>query len=209
MTKPAKTRPVSNDDSLKKIITLTSNPPSSIYTPSDDSFLMLDAISRIPLTGKRVLDIGTGSGILALYSATRGGEVTASDIDHEALSHTRKAAAALGVQIKLQVSDLFSNIPERFDLMLFNPPYLPSAEISDRTVDGGANGTTLIDRFLIELPAHLNKKAEALLLLSSLNNPSSVRSRHRNLEFTTVARKALFFECLQVSRLRFRDDLTI
>ena len=170
---------------------------------------MIEAFARLPLGGSRVLDMGTGSGILGLYCAMHGAEVTASDIDEATVGQVSRAAEALGVKIDLRLSDLFSNIPDRFDLILFNPPYLPSVGANDRSVDGGPGGTVLIDRFLDQLPKHLGRRAEALLLLSSVNDPISVQLRHRKLEFSTVVRKSLFFEELQVLRVRLRDDLMI
>jgi len=153
--------------------------------------------------------MGTGSGILGLYCAMHGAEVTASDIDQATLVPVCRAAEALGVRIALRLSDLFSNIPDRFDLIVFNPPYLPSVGVDDRSVDGGPDGTMLVDRFLDELPNHLVSGAEALLLLSSLNEPVSVQLRHRKLRFSTVVSKPLFFEELQVLRVRLGDDLMI
>ena len=201
--------PAPDDAALKRILAMTNNAPSPIYRPRDDSFLMIDAIGHIPLNGRSVLDMGTGSGILGLYCALHGAKVTASDIDQAAIDQVGRAAEALGVQIDLRLSDLFCDIPNRFELILFNPPYLPSVDVNDRSVDGGPAGTRLVDRFLEELPRHLDPKAEALLLLSSLNDPASVQLRHRNVEFSTVATKSLFFEELQVLRVRLRDDLMV
>lgn len=201
--------PVGDDVALKRILATTNSGPSAVYAPSDDSFLMIDAIAPLQLNGRKVLDIGTGSGILGLYCAMRGAQVTASDVDELALEQVARNAEALGLQINLRLSDLFSDIPERFNLILFNPPYLPSAEINDRSVDGGHDGTMRVHRFLEELPSHFDRRAEALLLLSSINHPASVQFRHRNLKFSTVARKSLFFEELQVLRVRLRHDLTV
>jgi release factor glutamine methyltransferase len=198
-----------DDALLKRVLAVTRKPPSPIYAPSDDSLLMIDAIAQLPLSGKRVLDVGTGSGILALYCAMHGADVTAGDIDREAIEQASQAAVELGVQINACFSDLFSNIDARFDLILFNPPYLPSLEVADISTDGGPRGTMLVTRFLEELPSHFAHGAEAYLLLSSINDPPSVQLRHENLEFGVVARKTLFFEELQVLRVRLRDDLTI
>jgi release factor glutamine methyltransferase len=194
---------------LRKILSIANSVPASVYGPSDDSFLMIDVIARLPLNGKRVLDLGTGSGILALYCSMHGADVTASDVNEEAISEAGRTARILGVQMKLVVSDLFSNIQGRFDLILFNPPYLPSEGYGDRSVDGGPLGTTLIDRFLDRLSSHLNRNAETLLLLSTLNDPGSVQRRHGNFEFSTAATKRLFFEEIQVLRLRLGNDLAI
>lgn len=170
---------------------------------------MVQALATIPLGQKKVLDLGTGSGILGLYCAMRGADVTASDVDEVAVTEAGRAAKRLGVELKLLLSDLFSNVAGKFDLVLFNPPYLPSKDYEDRTVDGGPRGTLLTDRFLNDLPAHLEKGGESLLLFSSLNDAASVQLRHGNIEFTTVARRSLFFEELQVLRVRLRDDFVI
>jgi release factor glutamine methyltransferase len=213
MSRPEKEQQLNDqgppDATLKRILRLTSSVPSSVYAPSDDSFLMIEALAPLQLSHKRVLDMGTGSGILGLYCALQGADVTASDIDDCAIKEAKRAAETLGVPLKISVSDLFSNVPGRFDLILFNPPYLPSRVCEDRTIDGGPGGTMLTDRFLHALPAHFEGSGEALLMTSNLNDPSSLRLRHRSLEFLTVARRSLFFEELQVLRVRLRDNLAI
>ena len=183
--------------------------PPQVYAPGDDTFLMVDAIATLSVEGKSVLDLGTGSGILGLYCALRWAHVTAADLDELAIRHTADAARFLGVELKLIVSDLFSNIPAQFDLVLFNPPYLPSEGTHDATVDGGFEGRDLIIRFLEELPDHLRKGGTALLLLSSLNSPDTLRKSYSNFEFSTITTRAMFFEELQVLRLRLRNDLSI
>ena len=183
--------------------------PPQLYAPGDDTFLMVDAIATLSVEGKNVLDLGTGSGILGLYCALRCADVTAADIDELAMRRTADAARLLGVELKLVVSDLFSNIPSQFDLVLFNPPYLPSEGTLDGTVDGGPGGRDLIIRFLEELPGHLRKGGIALLLVSSLNSSNTVRNRYENFEFSTIAKRTLFFEELEVLRVRLRNDLSI
>jgi len=196
-----------DDKILRKILRAIVPTAGGIYSPSEDSFLMLDAISNIPVEKKEVLDVGTGSGILGLFCALRGAKVTATDVDETALVHVQKAAWTLGVSLNAVLSDLFSNVGGRFDLVLFNPPYLPSTALEDRTVDGGKRGVGLMRRFLETLPRHLKAGGSALLLLSSLNDPSLLIADHPDLDFSVTARRALFFEELQVLRLRFRDDI--
>jgi release factor glutamine methyltransferase len=197
------------DDVVKKILSVTNNVPPPTYAPSDDSLLMIEALANLQLNQMKVLDMGTGSGILGLYCSMHGADVTASDIDELAITEAGRAARTLGVTLKLLVSDLFSNIPGQFDLILFNPPYLPSKDCEDRSVDGGPEGTRLTNRFLNTLPTHLHRGAQALLMMSSLNDPASIQLRHRNFEFETVARRSLFFEELQVLRVRLRDNLAV
>ncbi len=192
---------------LKRVLQAIGNPPGEVYAPSDDSFLMISAIPTGNLAGKSVLDLGTGSGILGLYCALQGALVTLSDIDGIALQHAREAAKSLGVDLGTTESDLFSKVRESFDLVLFNPPYLPSVTVKDRAIDGGLMGADVIRRFLLELPNHLKKDGTALMLVSSMNDIPSLVQEYSEFEFSSVAKRPLFFEELQVLRVRFRDSL--
>jgi release factor glutamine methyltransferase len=198
-----------SNEILRKILAAMPSIPRRVYAPGDDTFLMVDAIGALSVEGKNVLDLGTGSGILGLYCALRYAHVTAADIDEMAIRQTADAARLLDVELKLVVSDLFSNIPSQFDVVLFNPPYLPSEGTHDGTVDGGSGGRDLIIRFLEELPYYLRKDGSALLLISSLNSPNILRKGYDNFAFSTIAKRAMFFEELEVLRVRFRNDLSI
>lgn len=191
---------------MGKIIRAIGPTPTSVYYPSDDSYLMLDALARFPLQGKKVLDIGTGSGVLALFCASHGAQVTATDIDVSSLRQAQDAAEVLGLKLETTLSNMFSEVHEQFNLVLFNPPYLPSSTIHDRTVDGGSGGTMLSERFLEELPSHLKRDGTALLLASSLNETACWPERYREFQFSVVARRSLFFEELQVLGIRFREN---
>jgi release factor glutamine methyltransferase len=196
------------DEVLRRVVEATSPIPSSVYSPREDSYLLLDAVKTIRVESRTVLDLGTGSGILGLYCALQGANVTIADIDSQAVQHVTEAAKRLGVELHAVTSDLFSNIPGRFNVILFNPPYLPSERLEDHTVDGGPEGRVMINRFLNELAGHLKKDGVAYLLVSSLNSPASVVEAYPEYEFVSVARKSLFFEELQVLCARLRNDLS-
>jgi release factor glutamine methyltransferase len=192
---------------VRKILRATGGAPSSVYSPSDDSYLMVDAIAKFPVGGKKVLDVGTGSGVLGLFCALRGAQVTATDVDDAALHQAQKAADMLGLSLQLVLSDLFSKVQGKFDLILFNPPYLPSSTVEDRTVDGGRRGMELSKRFLDGLASYLKREGTSLLLVSTLNHPESVIRAHPEFQLSVVATRSLFFEELQVLSVRFRDGL--
>lgn len=183
----------------------TRNAGATTYEPREDSFLMLEALAESSLHGLRVLDMGTGSGILAAYCARRGADVTASDIDIEAIRALQLTSDRMGISIKLVTCDLFSEIPERFDIVVFNPPYLPSSTIRDRTTDGGKHGTEVISRFLDELTQHLVGNGRGMLVVSSLNDPERLMMRHPGLSFRTVRERSLFFERLFVLEAKVRQ----
>jgi release factor glutamine methyltransferase len=193
-----------DDRILRKIMRAILPLPAGIYSPGDDTFLMLEALCSIPVEKKEVLDVGTGSGILGLFAALNGATVTATDTNKHALAHAREAAQTLGVSLNAVISDLFSSVKGRFDLVLFNPPYLPSSSVEDRAVDGGKQGASLTRRFLKNLKENLNSNGSALLLLSSQNNPGSLIAEHPEFDFSTVTKRPLFFEELQVLRVKPR-----
>ena len=175
------------------------------YAPSDDTFLMVDALSKIPLGDKEILDLGTGSGTLGLLCARRGAHATVADIDDSILRDVTRASRRLNLTIDSIRSDVFSHIRKRFDVILFNPPYLPSKQINDPAVDGGKRGRGFIDRFLGDLQLHLKYDGCALLLVSSLNDPSALVDRYHELSFSAVASRRLFFEELQVLLCKVRN----
>jgi release factor glutamine methyltransferase len=197
----------SESDILKRVLQAILPVPVGVYSPSEDSFLMLDAMSAIPVEGSKVLDVGTGSGILGLCCALRAASVTLTDIDNVSLLHAKKAADSLGVYVKTALSDLFSTVNGQFDLILFNPPYLTSNSLEDRTVDGGEKGAEIVVGFLENLQRHLEPEACVLLLTSSQNDPFSLIEQHPEFEFSTVARRTLFFEELQVLRVRSHGNV--
>jgi release factor glutamine methyltransferase len=148
----------------------------SVYGPRDDSFLIADQIYKLDLSGKDVLDLGTGSGILAIIAAKRGAEkVIATDVNSSALADARMNARIHGVEemIEFRNSDLFSDVNENFDLIISNPPYLPveKGEVLDdlaKAWDGGQDGRVFIDQFLAEFKSHLTPGGSYIIVHSSL-----------------------------------------
>ena len=119
-----------------------------------------------------VLDMGTGSGIQAVAAALKPDVeyVLAVDINPEAVEDAKERASKAGVISKMRflVSDLFTNVKERFDWIIFNPPYLPSeGDIEDLTWAGGENGGETIERFLEEATSHLMLGGSILMIVSS------------------------------------------
>lgn len=81
-------------------------------------------LSRQPLAKLRVLDLGTGSGVLALVCARKGAAVVAVDIHPEAVAIARRNATDNGLPLDVRLSDQFAAVAdERFDLVIVNPPY--------------------------------------------------------------------------------------
>ncbi|HDH27761.1 MAG TPA: methyltransferase, partial [Euryarchaeota archaeon] len=109
--------------------------------------------------------------------------------------------------LEVRKSDLFSNVSETFDLIVFNPPYLPTEEgepLDDVSLawDGGRSGRVVIDRFLAGLSGHLNPGGRVVTLGSSLSDFEKTISVLEGMGFqiSLVARRKLDFEELVVIR---------
>ena len=117
----------------------------------------------------RVLDVGTGSGVIALSLAAAWPEarVEAVDVSEEALALARENAARLGLaeRVTFSKSDLLENVADEFQLIVANLPYIAAAEISALArevqrdpmvaLTDGADGFSLIERLISDAPKHL------------------------------------------------------
>ncbi len=169
------------------------------YYPREDSELLEKAVEKYAF-GK-TLDLGTGSGLLGIVAAKKGAIVTFADIDEKALSDAKTNAKLNNICGKFVVTNLFSNIHERFNTIIFNPPYLYSKPLNKLkskriyALDGGIKGRELIDSFIKEYNKHVKKEHVVLMLESSLNDYEKDVTK---LNAEIVEEKNLFFEKLVV-----------
>lgn len=174
-----------------------------VYPVEEDTRLFLEAALAEIRAADRVLEVGTGSGHVAASLVRRATRVVALDIN----PHAAAAARSLGLEVVR--SDLLAGIRGPFDLVLFNPPYLPTdpAERLDDwleyALDGGSDGRRTIARFLGELDRILAGGGRALLLISTLTGPSEVAAlaRAAGLRGTVVLERRVEDETLMVLRL--------
>ncbi len=178
---------------------------SLIYSPSEDSYLIEKQVKKYS-KNKSVLDMGSGSGILAKTAiGSKAKCVLASDINPKAVKILKKQG------INCVKSNLFSDIKENFDLIIFNPPYLPLDKREDKksglATTGGKNGDEIILRFLQQAKSHLNKNGIILLLLSSLTPKNKIIKtiKSKNLTYKKIAEKKIFFETLEVWKIKVID----
>ena len=172
--------------------------PETVYYPREDSLLLAKALENESLK-KKVLEIGCGSGFLSIVMAKKGAEVTAVDGSKDAVEATRLNAKKNDVSLTCFGSDLFSSVTSKFDLIVFNPPYLPD-ESNDATYSGGKTGRKVIEKFIKQVKEYLNKNGRVLLLISSLTGEKEVLSLFHACGFKTkiVTREKIPWEELMV-----------
>jgi release factor glutamine methyltransferase len=175
-----------------------------VYEPSDDSYLLLESVDIGK--GQKVLEIGTGNGLIALHCA-RTADVTATDINPHAISITQRNAEQNGLKINLIRCDLFDGIRERFDVIIFNPPYLDGDEEKvkvdewlERSWEGGRKGEEVVLEFLNNVKDFLNPRGKVYLLIS-LVNKGAMAYMEENFKYKRIAEKSLFFETVAVFEL--------
>lgn len=196
---------------------------ASVLIPRHDSETVIQVVldragdRKAP---RRVLDVCTGSGVLAITLAKElpGATVVATDVSPAAAEMARRNAEHNKVadRVEVRVGDLLAPLAagERFDVVVANPPYIPTATIAtlDREVqreprlalDGGPDGLALMRRLLAALPAHLAPGAlvavehgfdqaeavAALFTASGLGAPQTARDLARQPRVTWATRPA-------------------
>jgi release factor glutamine methyltransferase len=170
-----------------------------VYNPSDDSYLLLKVIEVSG--GERFLEMGSGSGLIAIHAAKAGANVTASDINPHAVECTRRNALRNDARVHVLESDLFDKVEGLFDVIAFNPPYLAVEETSttwiEKSWSGGLDGTDVSAAFLREAWKHLAPGGKIFMILSSLGNLRSLlRIAREHYRSTMIEEQQMFFESI-------------
>ncbi len=148
-----------------------------VYPAQRDTWLLAEALRQEPkIQGARVLDLGTGSGALAVAAARAGAsQVTAVDVSRQALATTWVNARCRGLRVRVRLGDLVQPVlEERFEVIVSNPPYVPSEHDHlperglDRCYDGGIDGRAVLDRVCTEAPKLLAPSGVFLVVHSAV-----------------------------------------
>ena len=177
-----------------------------VYGPGDDSYLLLDVLLHEPLSG-RGLEMGIGTGIIALHVSHFFDEFIGVDISPQAVALTRNNARINALEsscVHFFTSDLFSHVSGDFDVIVCNPPYVPADEaietLEELSYHGGPDGRQFIDVFLHTMPSFLASQGVVYLLQSSLAGIERTKEflKINDLSWEIIGRKKLFFEELVV-----------
>lgn len=212
----------------------------NVYPPSDDSYLLIDYFKRvINYTHfddiniseiKYILDLGTGSGIIAIFfqllknlNIYFNPKIYASDILEDAIkcAKTNEKANQINEEIIFLQSDLFSSFPgnlkHSFNVIVFNPPYLPSSQIINKdnnktNIDYSWNGGIKGDETLIDflknahLFLNLEKNHKIYCITSSRTNLLELNNTIANLGYENeiVEKRHIFFEDILLNKLTYK-----
>ncbi|MEU6304383.1 HemK2/MTQ2 family protein methyltransferase [Streptomyces chartreusis] len=150
--------------------------PPGVYTPQWDTGLLARALGREDVgSATEVLDLGTGSGALAIQAARLGARVTAVDISRLAVLTARINALLARRRVRVRRGDLADAVPgSSYDLVVSNPPYVPSPAARlplrgrSRAWEAGRDGRALVDRICTAAPSVLRPGGVLLIVHSGL-----------------------------------------
>lgn len=179
-----------------------------VYEPSDDSFLLARVVKAHAGPGVRVLEVGCGTGLVGLTAAKAGSEVTLTDANPFAVELARHNAKENKVRVHVVETDLLEGLTGPFDVVCFNPPYLPTAEDDlvegplNLAFDGGLDGNQVVLRFVEQVGALPSQPGIVLVVHSSLSDPAPMVAAMAALgyEGEEVAKESFFYETLWVRK---------
>lgn len=150
---------------------------TKVYLPQEDSRLLVDTMERTALvSGRRVLDLCTGSGFVAIAAAEMGcASVTAFDICPHAVRSSRSNAAVAGVDVDIRRGSWIAALNcAPFDLVVSNPPYVPTPPVDYDETPGpswawnaGPDGRLVLDPLCASASKLLSDKGTMLLVQSA------------------------------------------
>lgn len=178
----------------------------TVYQPAEDSRLLAETALGYAASGDLVLDAGTGSGYLARrFTEETDADVIGSDLNPHACRQARNGGVPV---VRANLLDPFQ--AGAFDVVVFNPPYLPTDpehewdDWMEEALSGGEDGRAVIEPFVADLRRVLAAEGDAFVLLSSLTGIDTVREHARANGLTTMeaAAESHPFERLVVLHLR-------
>jgi release factor glutamine methyltransferase len=150
-----------------------------VFRPISDSWQLADAVCeevRSRSGRPRALEVGTGSGAIAVTVARCGAAVTAVDVSRRALCSASLNARRHGTRLRVRRGSLLEPVAgERFGVIFSNPPYVPCPDPDlptrgpERAWDAGPDGRALLDALIAAAPAHLSPGGCLLLVHSTIN----------------------------------------
>lgn len=171
---------------------------SNVLIPRQDTETLVEQVLKIVKPGMKVLDLCTGSGCVLISVLKNAPELTGmgSDISKTALLVAKENAKLHEVDAEWVRSDLFDNITETFDVIMANPPYIPTGEIlslmpevrdfePENALDGGADGLDFYRKIVGQVKDYLNPGGYVYMEIG-YDQGEAVSELMRNAGFTEV-----------------------
>lgn len=171
---------------------------SNVLIPRQDTETLVEQVLKIVKPGMKVLDLCTGSGCVLISVLKNAPELTGmgSDISKTALLVVKENAKLHEVDAEWVRSDLFDNITETFDVIMANPPYIPTGEIlslmpevrdfePENALDGGADGLDFYRKITGQVKDYLNPGGYVYMEIG-YDQGEAVSELMRNAGFTEV-----------------------
>ena len=158
---------------------------------------ILKYLNNVELSGRTVLELGCGSGLISIVAAKAGGLITASDLSRTAIQNTKRNALRNEVIIETVHSDLFDNIHGRFDVIIINPPYYPNDATDEPMLawNCGRNFEYFVKLFS-QLSNHISANSRVLMVLTKGCDRSSIFriASNAGFKFELIAEKNVLFD---------------
>jgi len=150
----------------------------NVFKPSPHGTVAIGRAMRIN-SGETVLDIGTGTGLLAILAAKLGGKVTAVDLVPDALKLAKKNATENNVSLDIRGGDLFSSVDGNiYDVIIAN---VPQENLSPKVINamshkkvvsmsGGERGGEMLVKILEDAPSFMHQNSRLYIVIYSLSN---------------------------------------
>ena len=188
--------------------------PPGVYRPQSDTALLAENLRAIGVpSGALVLDIGTGTGALAMAAVHAGAaHVTAIDVSRRAVLAARFNTQVRRLPVRVEHGDALTRIADRrFDVILSNPPYVPTERATaprrgpERAWDGGRQGRALLDPLCRDAARLLNPGGMLLLVHSAIAGIDVTLDQLRlaGLSASVIARQRVSFGPVMRTRQRF------
>ncbi len=172
--------------------------PAALIPRNDTEILVNEAV-RVAGTAQRILDIGSGSGCVAVALAKRlpAAEVVSVDVSAAALALASDNATRNSVTVDFRIGSLYQPVHlEKFDLVVSNPPYIPTEDIKELqaevrdyephlALDGGSDGLDFYRLIIASAPAHL-RPAGWLLVETGSGQAPEVRELFASHRFSAI-----------------------
>lgn len=179
-----------------------------VYEPSDDTWLLAKAVGEHVGAGDRFLEVGCGAGIVAMTAGRNGAQVTVTDRNHHAVHLATANARENKLAIQGVVADLAAGLRGPFDVVAFNPPYLPTGPDDvvsgplNWAFDGGLDGNEVVLRFARQIQPISPRLV--LVVHSSLSDPAPLADAMAEAGYECEVERAqrFFYEELTVRAFR-------